>query len=160
MSQHTTSPKRWLMEEHLPSGSICWECFEHENHARQVAAEKKNPTTITPLFTEQPIAPVEQYPDDGQIIEAMNRFSVEGNRYLRGVNDAPPGPHNVFRAFVRHFYELGATAGAAQQREKDAQLLKGMRHNVQARGHRSSYSDGWNTALSNASTAIRAQEAK
>lgn len=23
-------PKRWLLEEHLPGGSIRWHCFEHE----------------------------------------------------------------------------------------------------------------------------------
>lgn len=46
--------KRWLVEEHLPSGSIRWSCYEHERMAREEAKTFKNPTTVTPLYLAKP----------------------------------------------------------------------------------------------------------
>lgn len=47
--------KRWLVEKHLPSGSISWEAFEHELHARNVAGQYEragSKTTVTPLYAQ------------------------------------------------------------------------------------------------------------
>lgn len=52
-------PKRWMIEEHLPSGAIKWSVVEHENHARDYASQRPNPCTGAPLFFASPaVAPV------------------------------------------------------------------------------------------------------
>lgn len=44
------APKRWLVEEHLSSGSIRWRAYEHELQARSEAAMCAAPATVTPLY--------------------------------------------------------------------------------------------------------------
>lgn len=56
--------KRWLVEEHLPSGSTRWSCYEHERMARDEADALKNPTTVTPLYAS---------PTDAAEIERLKR---------------------------------------------------------------------------------------
>jgi len=53
----TMTPKRWLVEEHLPSGSIRWDVFEHEHQARRYASSRENPSEVTPLYAAPPAAP-------------------------------------------------------------------------------------------------------
>lgn len=46
-------PKRWLIEDIQPSGSICWHVTEHEHHARKHAATLKN-AIVSPLYAAPP----------------------------------------------------------------------------------------------------------
>lgn len=64
--------KRWLVEQHLPSGTIQWGCYEHEHHARQVSASWSRSvggfgelkSTVTPLYETTP-------PDAAATIERL-----------------------------------------------------------------------------------------
>lgn len=55
-SRGVETPKRWLIEEHLPSGAIRWQVVEHEHHANEIAAETEFPThtVVTPLYAAAP----------------------------------------------------------------------------------------------------------
>lgn len=50
-------PKRWLLEEHMPGGSIRWHCFEHEHQCRARGAASGHRITITALFGDPAPAP-------------------------------------------------------------------------------------------------------
>lgn len=74
-------PKRWLVERTLPSGSICWDCFEHELQARTSAGKAPN-STVTPLYTlaHQPVTAGWE-----KAIEALEPFANKAEAY----NDIP-----------------------------------------------------------------------
>ncbi len=49
----SAEPRMWLVEEKLPSGSVSWSTFEHEQQAVEVCEEKsdRNHVKLTPLYT-------------------------------------------------------------------------------------------------------------
>ena len=50
-------PKRWLLEEHLPGGSIRWHTFEHEHKCRARGIASEHRVTVTPLYASPPSLP-------------------------------------------------------------------------------------------------------
>lgn len=49
-----SEPKRWLLEEHLPGGTVRWHCFEHEHQCRARGVISQHEVTITALFASTP----------------------------------------------------------------------------------------------------------
>jgi hypothetical protein len=52
LENHMDIPKRWLVEETFPSGSVRWQVVEHENHARRLGETLK--AIVTPLYDHPP----------------------------------------------------------------------------------------------------------
>lgn len=45
---------RWLVEETLPSGSVCWKCYEHEHQAKTIVEASNGRCTLTRLSSPAP----------------------------------------------------------------------------------------------------------
>lgn len=70
-------PVRWLLEEHLPSGSTQWTCFEHEHHCHVVGAKSEYATTVKPLYAAPPapaVKALEWVEEDDREITAKTIF--------------------------------------------------------------------------------------
>lgn len=85
---HEPVAKRWLVEQTLPSGSIKWECVEHEHHAREIAIHAAAPVVVTPLYTTPPAQPPSEEDDlIATTIERCARIAQGESQY--GVLQAP-----------------------------------------------------------------------
>lgn len=72
-------PKRWMIEEHTPSGAISWQVVEHKLHAQMVAEDLKNPSTVSPLYARPQPQQVEVSDAARDVLaERQRQISVEG----------------------------------------------------------------------------------
>lgn len=86
--QALAEAKRWLLEEHLPGGTIRWHCFEHKHQCRARAAMSEHGTTVTPLYADNPSP-------------QTNMVSVPRDRLLKLLeySDAEYVPNSIFTEF-------------------------------------------------------------
>ncbi|MEN0115382.1 MAG: hypothetical protein AAGD15_01560 [Agrobacterium cavarae] len=76
-------PVRWMIEETLHGGSICWKVVEHELHARieaeEMARKSGNPVNVRPLYDRpQQTAPSVAVKALRNLVEDLEMRAVDG----------------------------------------------------------------------------------
>ena len=95
-------PYRWIVEEHLPGGSVRWQCVEHEHHAKSLAAESKCAATVEPLF-KRPPAP--QPTEREKVLEEVFAAAVYVLREHRSTYDLHRSDLQARGKANAHFYK-------------------------------------------------------